>query len=317
MAQPDGIPTVLGEIGADQLGGILPHEHVVTASAGMWDVYPEIFGDHRALDARAITALRQLRTTEFRTIVDLTPHDLGRDVPLLKRVSARSGVNIIIATGCWLDPPRALAARTPKEVAALFIRELTQGIAGTDARAAVIKVASEGEITDAARTILQASAIASRDTGAPVYTHSASATRDGLRQLDVLVAAGADARRVCIGHSNDTSDLAYLTELAQRGAYIGLDRFPGYVGAGLDERIDFVTTLIDNGLIDRLLLSHDWAVEYSHGQPPRDGAAVNDHGYRLIADVVLPRLRSAGATEATIRTLTHDNPRRFLTGACA
>ena len=308
------IATVRGPVPADQLGWILPHEHVVCSSAGIWESYPELLGDHEELETRAVSALSALLGTRFRTIVDLTTHDLGRNIEFVHRAAVQSDIHIVAATGCWMDAPRSFYRRTPEEVAAIFVKELTEGIAGTSIRAGVIKVASEGPVSDEFKRIFRAAGIASRTTGAPVYTHSATATRDGFEQLDLLVEAGADPRRVCIGHSNDTADLEYVAELARRGCFIGLDRFPGDFGSSLQERIDFVVALIEAGLERQLLLSHDWAVDYSHSVVPRNGLERNPQGYRLISDVVLPGMEDAGISAETIQRICFDNPRRFLLG---
>jgi phosphotriesterase-related protein len=226
----------------------------------------------------------------------------------------QSGINVVAATGCWMDPPRSFYRRAPDEIAPLFIRELTDGIAGTSVRAGVIKVASEGPMSPQFRVIFEAAGIAGRHTDAPIYTHSSSATRDGLTQLDVLIEAGADPQRICIGHSNDTGDIGYLTALASRGCFIGLDRFPGDHGLDLQQRIDLLATLVEAGLADNILLSHDWAVEYSHSVRPRPGRERNPEGYRLIPDTVLVGAADAGVSPEMIQRICHDNPRRFLTG---
>ena len=38
---------------------------------------------------------------------------------------------------------------------------------------------------------------------------------------------GVDPKRVKLDHSNDTTDLEYLTQLLEQGCYLGLDRYPG------------------------------------------------------------------------------------------
>ena len=60
------------------------------------------------------------------TIVDVTTIDLGRDVRLLEQVSRESGVQIICATGVWLDIPRAFWNETPDAISQLFIREIRE-----------------------------------------------------------------------------------------------------------------------------------------------------------------------------------------------
>ena len=63
--------------------------------------------------------------------------------------------------------------------------------------------------------------------------------------------------------------------------------------------------MLDAGLGDRLLLSHDrgW---YDPAQP--GGGTPKPFTY--ISQHFLPKLRAAGLDEATIRMLTHDNPFR-------
>jgi len=308
------VQTVLGPVAADDLGWVLPHEHVVCSSAGIWQSHPELLGDLQQLEDRAVSALAALLGTQFRAIVDLTTHDLGRNIEFVRKVAMQTDIHIIAATGCWLDAPRSFYRRTPEEVAEIFVKELTVGIAGTPVRAGVIKVANEGPLPDHMRVIFTAAGIASRTTGAPIYTHSKTETRDGFEQLEALVAAGADPQRVCIGHSNDTADDEYVLGLARRGCFIGLDRFPGDFGATLQERIEFIVRLVEAGIEEHLLLSHDWAVEYSHSVMPRNGEARNPDGYRLMHDVVIPSLIDSGVSTETIRRIFVENPRRLLLG---
>lgn len=314
MTHHHQIPTVLGDISADELGWVLPHEHVVTSSAGIWASYPELIGDTASRETEAVSALSGLLGTPFHTIIDLSTHDLGRNIRFLKRVSVDSGISIVAATGCWLDAPRSFYRRTPDVVAALFVRELTVGIEGTGIRAGVIKVAGEGPLTPQYGVIFDAAGIAHVETNAPIYTHSATATHDGIEQLARLTAAGAQAERVCIGHSNDARDISYLREIAAGGAFVGLDRFPGDHGLSLHERITLIVDCLEAGLVDNILLSHDWAVDFSHSVEPRRGLDRNPQGYRLINDSVLPELRRAGVPESDIVTMCATNPRRFLTG---
>ncbi len=115
--------------------------------------------------ARAVPteALAEAREGSVQTIVDLTTMDLGRNVRLVREVATRSGMQIIAATGAWCDIPRALYLRTPDEVAALFVREIREGIDGTDIKAGIIKMASDQEgVTPQAEVILRAAARAAR-----------------------------------------------------------------------------------------------------------------------------------------------------------
>ena len=70
--------------------------------------------------------------------------------------------------------------------------------------------------------------------------------------------------RVHIGHSDNTDDMDYLSGLAEKGAYIGLDGLrvagnsPG--APEFQQRIDIVAKLIEAGFADRIMLGHDWSV---------------------------------------------------------
>ena len=50
-------------------------------------------------------------------------------------------------------------------------------------------------------------------------------TKRGLEQQRVFREEGVDLSRVVIGHSGDTTDIAYLEELIAAGSYLGMDRF--------------------------------------------------------------------------------------------
>jgi len=310
------IRTVLGTIEPDQLGSTLVHEHVVTASAGVWSSYPELLGDQTLLLDVATEALAEAREGGVQTIVDLTTMDLGRNVRLVREVATRSGMQIIAATGAWRDIPRALYLRTPDEVAALFVREIQEGIDGTDIKAGIIKVASDQEgVTPQAEVILRAAARAARQTGVAISTHSYAPGRVGDRQVAILVDEGMDLEHVCIGHSNDSTDLDYLLGLARQGCYLGLDRYPGGATGGPDweMRTHVVKQLLDAGVGDRLLLSHDWGVLFGHStSDPRQGRRHNPDGYLFIKRRVLPRLRQLGVDQEQVRGLMRDNPARFL-----
>jgi predicted metal-dependent phosphotriesterase family hydrolase len=198
------INTVLGPLDVEKLGFTLMHEHVAIASAGVRQTYPELYGDRTALVEMAVKELGEAREGGVETIVDMTTMDLDRDVRLLEEVSRRSGVNVVAATGCWLDPPRALY-------------------------------------------------------------------------------------------------------------------YPGqYPGAPRDRptweaRTETLARLIEAGVGDRLMLSHDWPMLAGFRNADlEDGRRRNPDGLLFISKRVLPRLRELGVSEDAITALMVDNPRRFL-----
>jgi phosphotriesterase-related protein len=119
---------------------------------------------------------------------------------------------------------------------------------------------------------------------------------------------------VCIGHSADTTDDAYLEDLLNTGCYLSMDRYPGS-GDRPDWRARNATVkrLVDRGWAPRLMLGHDYPPPPSYaGEPsPQDPEPVR---YLFVKDVAIPALLEAGVTEEQIRLMTHEAPRRFLTG---
>ena len=126
------VNTVLGPVNSSELGFTLSHEHISLSSAG-------------------ILRLSEAKAEGVDTIIDLSTMDLGRDVRIIEAVARGSDVNVVVATGTWLDIPRSFALATPDEIAPLYVREIEVGIQGTGIKAGVIKVANEPEVSGLAR----------------------------------------------------------------------------------------------------------------------------------------------------------------------
>ena len=307
------INTVTGPIDSADLGYTLVHEHVTSTSAGLQQTYPE-FIDRAGTIEGAVTHLTEAYGEGVRTLVDMTTFDLGRDVLLLQEVSRRSGVHIIATTGIWLSIPREFAAATPDMVAPLFVREIEVGIDDTGIKAGVIKAATDQEgVTPAGEVILRAVAQAHKATGVPISTHSSSRARVGEQQVNILEDEGVDLSHVCIGHSNDTTDLDYLTGLLEKGVWLGLDHFPGRT-PDWEERTRIIKELIDAGYGHRIMLSHDANLrQHRSNEVEREQRQLtNPDGYLFVKRRVLTRLLELGVSEEAIRVLNEDNPRTFF-----
>src|SRR5262249_60651678 len=97
-----------------------------------------------------IARLNELRRLGVRTIVDPTVVGLGRNVARIKRINERVDLNIIVATGIYTyhDLPFYFRHRGPAldpsfadPMVDFFVRDLTEGIAGTGVRAGLLKCA--------------------------------------------------------------------------------------------------------------------------------------------------------------------------------
>src|SRR5437868_2036267 len=95
------IATVRGCIDTAELGVTLMHEHIFVLSAEILQNYPEEWGDEEQRVDDAVMRLNALKARGVDTIVDLTVLGLGRYIPRIQRVAARTGLNIIVATGIY------------------------------------------------------------------------------------------------------------------------------------------------------------------------------------------------------------------------
>lgn len=315
------VATVNGVMGVASLGRILCHEHIVAASPGIVRSWPSLFGGRRSLIDRAVRVLEDVRTRGIDTIIDCTTFDLGRDAELLGEVSELSGVNVIAATGVWLDPAVTLRVRSVKDLSEWFIRDLTEGMDGSDIRAGVIKLASNESVEPFARDVLAAAAIASQETGAPIITHTDARFRTGIAQAVLLEEHGVSPARVAIGHCDDSDDFDYLLGLASRGYRIAMDRLPNgalanYGPQTVANRLDMIVRLVNAGYGDRIMLGHDdpiWACLLDDDDQRRHRKS-NPRSLCFVSDVVVGGLLERGLSADAVDRLMTGNPQEWLCG---
>ena len=301
---PGIVQTVLGPLDASKLGFTLTHEHICKNPS-------ERFGDRANSAARAVDKLKEARDAGVNTVVDVTTFDVGRDIRFGQEVSRKSGMQIVACTGQHFFAPESYNARTLEEITELFIREIKQGIDGTDIKAGVIKVAARSDaMTPAEEKVFKAAARASKATGIPVETHTNSRQCGGERQGDIFKAEGLSPARVSLGHSNDTDDLDYLTGLAKRGYTLGMDHAFWGMAPGTtlpwQRRVICIKNLIDAGFVNKLFLSNDWVF----GDIERD--KINPDGLLYTTRKTIPFLKQIGVSQQAIHAITVENPKRFF-----
>lgn len=310
------IQSVCGPLDTSDMGFTLMHEHILVGAAGVYADYPEFFGPDPM--ERVVEALKTARAGGVDTIVDATTLDLGRDIRLLYEASRKTGVNIIACTGWWLEIPRFFTGLSADQLAEVFLREIEQGISGTDIKAGILKAAHDIDgVTPMGEIMLRAVARAHRRSGLPIMLHSYSPGRVGLQQLAILKDEGVALNRVKMDHSNDTMDVEYLIALMEEGCYLGLDRYPGMNVSPLS-RTRTMKALIDAGYADRLCPSHDGIILRILAANPvmteEERLLKNPYGYLFIKNVVFPQLRAMGVSEEVIDGLCIKGPKKFFEG---
>lgn len=306
------INAVLGPLATEDLGFTLMHEHVLIANWSMRQGFPDYIDIPRFID-EAVEELRTVREHGVRTIVDLTPINLGRDIHVIHAVAAGSGVQILAATGYYFTEEPWMEWWTHDKLLGYLRRDIEEGIQGTSIRAAIIKCATDRlGVTDLNRKLLEVAARAHRQTGVPISTHSSSFHQNGLQQQDVFEAEGVDLRRVVIGHCGDTEDLEYLEKILRRGSIIGMDRFGVDMLLPTAERVRTIVALCQRGWAAQIVLSHDAACHIDWFEKAMLRATAPKWNFLHIPDDVIPALRAGGVTEEQIRQMTIDNPRRIF-----
>jgi len=213
----------------------------------------------------------------------------------------------------WWMPQRYFTAHGVDDVAALFVRDITQGIGTSGVKAGIIKCATDtAGVTNVIEKVLRASARAQKATGVPISTHTWAAGRTGEAQQAIFAQEGVDLRRVIIGHSGDSDDLGYLRGLMERGSTIGMDRFGLDHFLPTEKRVDVVARLCAEGYAGRMVLSHDancWSDMLSEEDKRRTRPRWH---YTHISDDILPALRKAGVTDDHIDQMLVRNPRAIF-----
>ena len=322
---PPTVETVSGPIDPGTLGPTLMHEHVFVMSTEHMQNYGSEWWDEEARVADAVTKLNRLHAKGVTTIVDPTVWGLGRYLPRIQRIAAQTPVNIVVATGLYAfeELPPTYAYRGPGALVDIpepmvtdFTRDIVDGIADTGVKAAFLKCCiAEAGLTPGVERIARAVARTSVETGAPITVHTSSPTYSGRLAVELFAEEGVDLTKVVIGHAGDSNDLAYLTELADRGVTLGMDRFGLDIFNPGEQRIATVVALAARGYADRMVLSHDAScfIDYfgaAHDEA-RAAAAPNWH-YEHITDDVLPALLAAGVTQDQIDQMMITNPARYF-----
>ncbi|WP_163270025.1 phosphotriesterase family protein [Chelativorans alearense] len=337
------VMTVAGDIPVERLGITLMHEHILNDCRCWWNepkeperryladqpVSIEILSELRqdpfvnkhniALDDETLAIEELLRFAEAggHTVVDPTCRGIGRDPLALQRISAATGLQIVMGAGYYLQSshPPEVAGMSADDIADQIVGEALEGVDGTGVRIGLIgEIGVSSDFTGDEETSLRGAARAQVRTGLPLMVHLPGWFRLGHKVLDIAAEEGADLRHTVLCHMNPShDDLAYQSELAARGAFIeydmiGMDFFYAdqQVQCPSDEEVArAIVRLIEAGHLDRILLSHDVFLKM---MLTRYGG----NGYAFVLRHFLPRLMRHGVDKAALETLMRGNPMRVF-----
>lgn len=307
--------------------------------------------DNMHLDSVAIAAeeLAHFAALGGRTVIDLSTRAIGPYPQELAAIARRTGLHIV--AGCGFYTRRAHPAwvreASEEELADVMIADLTTGFATTigsappqdgtgtgigdlagqlplgapeDAdrpiRAGIIgEIGTSSPIHPDEERVLRAAVRAHLATGAAINVHLSIFAQEGLRVLDILEQAGADARRVALSHLDENLDADYHLAIARRGAFLEFDTFGSECAFAEDnvrepsddERIAALLRLLDAGYERQVLLSQDVCTKMQWRR-------LGGRGYDHLLRSVVPRVRSHGVPESAMTAMLVQNPARLLGG---
>ena len=170
--------TTLGSKSADELGLILPHEHIFV------DLGPIEEANYRAAQAAEVIAvmapqIEAIKKQGITALVECTPEGVGRRADIDRAVSEATDFPVVMPTGIYREPWVPQWAHEADEDALVewLLTELTDEIGDTGVQAAWIKVsAGDDGITPVETKILRAAARAGAETGAIIGSHTIRGT---------------------------------------------------------------------------------------------------------------------------------------------
>ena len=306
------VMTVTGPIPPERVGFTLPHEHTGIALwhvPDRWD-YWELTPDEPTI----ADELADFRRRGGSTLVDLTLPGVGRDPERLRRLSTRSGVQLVMGCGWYRGayyPPEArIDERTVDDLAGELVAEFRDGVAGSGVRPGIIgEIGTEKPWLSALEErVHRAAARAALATGMAITTHAVMSPV-GLAQLRIFTEEGVDPGRVVIGHADSYPNLDHYLAILDQGANVEFDfighRF-GTEEAAEPRLVELIVELLERGHGPQLLLSQDVC---HNSQLKVNGG----FGYSYLQQHFLPTLRTAAVGEGEIGLMTVENPRRILT----
>lgn len=343
------LKTVCGNISRNEIGVTSTHEHVLldltafyterpvaginnpsTQKVEMWnlgvlsrDCYA--LKDNLLLDDEGLQAneLLKFRDAGGKTVVDASLPGIGRDAKALKRISEKTGLQIVMGTGFYVGEthPKELENMTERQIADIMVKELTDGVGDTGICAGYIGEIGISEIfDDKERKVLRAAALAQKDTDVAINIHINPWTTNGLEAADILLKEGVRPNRICISHIDVENREDYVFALLEKGVYVEFDNFGKeyYIkrevrnsGYGLfvhdTERVTFLKKIIDKGYLNRVLLSCDLCLKnllHAYGGWGYDHLLVN----------VVPMMLDEGITQEQINKMLINNPANWLLG---
>ncbi|MBO9616228.1 MAG: phosphotriesterase [Dyadobacter sp.] len=294
--------SVKGKIATSELGKSLIHEHVLVDFIGAEKISPDRW-KHDEVIRKVLPYLLEIKQRGIRTLMECTPAFIGRDVILLKKLSEKSGLNILTNTGYYGASdnkylPKWAFTDTAEQLAHRWIAEFEKGIDDTGIRPGFIKTGvNSGSLSELHQKLIKAAALTHLKTGLTICSHTGPAL-PAREEIEILKQSGVHASAFVWVHAGGSPE--ELDDVGKSGCWISLD---GVNTGNIARHVEWMTFLKSKGRLRQILISHD-AGWYRPGEP--DGGEFR--GYTTISDKLIPALKGQGFTDADVHALMVTNP---------
>lgn len=332
--------TVQGLVDPAVLGSTLMHEHLIwdlrppplrqghqgeePGLANHWGMTTSVAGSpanlHQPSVEVAIEAVTEAVAHGCQTIVELTIGGISPNPNGLKQVSDATGCHIVMGCGHYVEEyqPPENHHRSIDDFAAEMVSQVQEGLWGTEVRAGLLgEIGCQSPWTPLERRVLEAALIAQKETGAALTIHPGRRQDQPQEVMEFIKTRGGDPSRTIMDHIDRTVfDEDALFRLADTGVVLEWDLFgqesclyplnPDVDMPNDAGRLRAMRKILDRGHKGQIVIAHD-ICHRSH--MTRWGG----WGYAHIHRIIIPLMRRRGFSEAEIKEILVDTPRRLLT----
>lgn len=281
----------------------LSHEHILVDFTGADSIRPETW-NHDVIIEEVMPFLEELKEYNVNYFVDATPNYLGRDVLLLKKITGKTGIGIITNTGLYGARNNKFIPEYAKEMEAgelaeIWINEYENGIGETSIKPGFVKIGVD--ISDSLHAmhqkLVEAAALTHLKTGLTIASHTGEA-RGLWPQLKILQESGVSPEAFIWVHAQAENNNENYLKAAEMGCWISFDG----LGWELEKHVEKILFAKENGILDRILISHDsgWY------DPQKENQTIRP--YTNIFKKLYPELKSHGFTDDEFNLLISVNP---------
>ena len=314
------VRTILGDVDSSDLGIVDAHEHLIRT--GGLEILKN--GEDWRLDnvEKAISEVKLYIKAGGKTIVDMNPACAGRDInKLLEIARAVPEVHLLTCTGfhegrIYDNVTHWTATYEINQIAELLIADIEEGIdifdysgpivKRSNAKAGCIKIASAyGLITKVEERIMKAAAIAQKETGVCINTHTSGGTT-AYEQVERLISYGVKPEKIVIGHVQRNPDIWYHKKIAAMGANFMYDGSYRIKYLPDSSRAMLIHEMVKAGYQKQLCLGTD-AGRRTYHKSWGSGTGID-----YDETVFMPRLRDEGLPEDAIKDIYINNPARYF-----